>query len=401
MRHKPALISLVVLVLIALFVFFPTLLTDQDPLRASDTTRAEPPSAAHWMGTNTLGIDEMSRILHGGQVSLKVGIAVALVSGVIGVLIGALAAYYGRWLDNLLMRVTDLFLAVPLLVVVIIMSQLPKQQAWAETLLGEPGSLRSVITILSLFFWMPMARIVRGQILSLKEKEFIEAARAIGARHRRVLLRHLVPNCTGPIVVTLTLSVASAILLEASLSFLGYGINTTAVPTWGYLISIASSTTSTPGSCSFPVWPSFSWCCASTTSVTASRRSRPEAAQGRIVDEPAPMSEVMLDPVDPVAANDGPVLEVQDLNVTFATEEGDVLAVRGVDLHVNDNEVLGIVGESGSGKSVTMLAVMGLLPPSATITGSRACMAASCSAPRASRLVRSAAGRSPWCFKTR
>jgi peptide/nickel transport system permease protein len=216
------------------------LLTDQDPLRPA-TSGAQPPSAEHWMGTNTIGIDEMSRVLHGGQISLKVGLAVALASGILGVIIGALAAYYGGWLDNMLMRVTDLFLAIPLLVVLIIMSKLPDQQAWARTLMGPTGSLRSVVTILSLFFWMPMARIVRGQILSLKEKEFIEAARAIGAPNRRILLRHLIPNCTGPIVVAVTLAVAAAILTEAALSFLGYGINTTAVPTWGYMISLDKS----------------------------------------------------------------------------------------------------------------------------------------------------------------
>ena len=240
-RHKPALVSAVVLGFVSLCVFFPRLLTTKDPLRASDVTKAVPPSLEHPFGTNGLGIDQLSRILHGGQISLKVGIAVALAAAILGVVIGALAGFYGRWLDNVLMRVTDLFLAVPLLVVLIIMSRLPNQQAWARTLIGPTGSLRSIITILALFFWMPMARIVRGQVLSLKEKEFIEAARAIGASDRRILLRHLVPNCTGPIVVNVTLSVAAAILTEAALSFLGYGISGSSIPTWGYMISIDKS----------------------------------------------------------------------------------------------------------------------------------------------------------------
>jgi peptide/nickel transport system permease protein len=240
-RHKPALVSAVVLGLVAIVVFFPRLLTTHDPLRSSDVTRAEPPSLSHPFGTNSLGVDQLSRILHGGQISLKVGLAVAIVSAVIGVAIGALAGFYGKWLDNVLMRVTDLFLAIPLLVVLIIMSRLPNQQPWARTFIGSTGSLRAIITILALFFWMPMARIVRGQVLSLKEKEFIEAARAIGASNRRILVRHLVPNCTGPIVVNVTLSVASAILTEAALSFLGFGISGTDVPTWGYMISIEKS----------------------------------------------------------------------------------------------------------------------------------------------------------------
>jgi len=240
-RHKPALISAVVLGLLAVVVFFPHLLTNKDPLRSSDVTKAVPPSWTHPAGTNTIGVDQLTRILHGGQISLKVGIAVALASALIGVAIGALAGFYGGWLDNLLMRVTDLFLAIPLLVVLILMSRLPQHQPWAKTVFGETGSLRSIVTILSLFFWMPMARIVRGQVLSLKEKEFIEAAKALGASNRRILLRHLVPNCTGAIVVTVTLSVAAAILTEAALSFLGYGISGTDVPTWGYMISSEKS----------------------------------------------------------------------------------------------------------------------------------------------------------------
>lgn len=240
-RHRPALISAAVLIVLTILVFFPSLLTSKDPLRASDVTSATPPSAEHWLGTNGIGLDQLSRILHGGQISIKVGLAVAIFSSIIGIGVGAMSAYYGRWLDNLLMRVTDLFLAIPILVVLIIMSRLPSQQAWARTALGSTGSVRAVITILSLFFWMPMARIVRGQVLSLKEKEFVEAARAIGASDRRILVRHLVPNCTGPIIVSLTLSVAAAILTEAALSFLGFGITGTDVPTWGYMVSLEKS----------------------------------------------------------------------------------------------------------------------------------------------------------------
>jgi peptide/nickel transport system permease protein len=240
-RHKPALISGIVLIVLAIVIFFPSLLTNKDPLRPSDVNKAVPPNATHWLGTNGIGLDQLSRILHGGQISMKVGLAVAIVSAILGVAIGAIAGFYGRWLDNLLMRVTDLFLAVPILVVLIIMSRLPSQQAWARTFIGDTGSVRAVITILSLFFWMPMARIVRGQVLSLKEKEFVEAARAIGASDRRILMRHLIPNCTGQIIVNLTLSVAAAILTEAALSFLGFGITGTNVPTWGYMISFEKS----------------------------------------------------------------------------------------------------------------------------------------------------------------
>ena len=247
-RHKPALVSAFLLAFVSLVVFFPALLTSDDPIRGAPDVEAaaalhpgndlaQPPSASHWFGTNKLGVDQLSRILHGGQISLKVGLAVALAAAVVGVTMGALAGYYGGWLDNLLMRVTDLFLAIPLLVALIILSRLPAQNKWAVTVVGETNSLRSVVTILSLFFWMPMARIVRGQILSLKEKEFVEAARALGAPDRRIVIRHLIPNCTGAIVVAITLSVAAAILTEAALSFLGYGIQGTLIPTWGFMIA--------------------------------------------------------------------------------------------------------------------------------------------------------------------
>jgi peptide/nickel transport system permease protein len=168
---------------------------------------------------------------------LKVGIAVTLVAGIIGVSIGAIAGYYGRWIDNVLMRTTDLFLAIPLLVVLILFGRLPARNPWAATWFGDVGTIRSIITMLALFFWMPMARIVRGQILSLKEKEFVEAARALGASDARILLRHLIPNCTGAIVVNLTLGVAAAILTESALSFLGFGVDAIFTPTWGNLLS--------------------------------------------------------------------------------------------------------------------------------------------------------------------
>src|SRR4051794_9899437 len=240
-RHRPALISASVLILLTIVVFFPAILTSKDPLRPSDVTSAQPPSGSHWLGTNGIGLDQLSRILHGGQISIKVGLAVALFSSILGVAIGAIAGFYGKWVDNLLMRITDLFLAIPILVVLIIMSRLPSQQAWARTLFGDTGSVRAVITILSLFFWMAMARIVRGQVLSLKEKEFVEAARAVGASDTRILARHLIPNCMGPIIVAATLSVAAAILTEAALSFLGFGITEGNIPTWGYMISFEKS----------------------------------------------------------------------------------------------------------------------------------------------------------------
>src|SRR5207249_11036476 len=151
-----------------------------------------------------------ARVLSGGRISLTIGVSVALFSGIIGTLFGALAGYYGGWVDQTLMRFTDLFLAIPFLVVLIIATSVTS------------GSLFSIILILTLFFWMPNARIVRGVVLSLKGKEFVEAARSMGASNRRIIVSHILPNSLGPIIVVVTLGVAAAILTESALSFLGF-----------------------------------------------------------------------------------------------------------------------------------------------------------------------------------
>ena len=235
-RHRLAILSAMVLVVLTVLIVFPGLVTHYKPNEQTGV-RLHGPTGAHPFGTDTISRDMLSRVLYGGKISLKVGIAVAIVAGVVGTIVGAVAGYYGKLIDDILMRVTDLFLAVPLLVVLIVMTRLPSKQAWAETLMGHQGTVRSIVTILSLFFWMPMARIVRGVVLSLKNKEFVEAARAVGASDFRIMFRHLIPNCTGPIVVNVTLSVAAAILTESALSFLGYGVQSATTPTWGNLLS--------------------------------------------------------------------------------------------------------------------------------------------------------------------
>ncbi|MGH9137969.1 MAG: ABC transporter permease [Acidimicrobiales bacterium] len=237
-RHKLAMVSAVVLAVFAVLIFFPSLVSPYGPLERTEL-RSVGPTWDHPFGTNGIRQDQLSRVLHGGQISLQVGVAVALVSATVGSLIGLVAGFYGRWIDNLLMRVTDLFLAIPLIVSLILLTRLPARHAWAETFMGEEGSVRAIITILALFFWMPMARIVRGVVLSLKEKEFVEAARALGASTPRILFRHLLPNCVGPIIVNVTLSVAAAVLTESALSFLGFGVESATTPTWGNLLTSA------------------------------------------------------------------------------------------------------------------------------------------------------------------
>ena len=153
-------------------------------------------------------------MLYGGRVSLFVGIASAISAGVIGTAVGAVSGFRGGRIDNGLMRFTDLILGLPLLVLLILMRLLPEKQPWAATVLGEPGSKRLMVTLITLVAWTSTARIVRGVVISLREKEFVEAARAVGASDKRIIVRHLVPNTIGPIVVSLTFIVALAIGLE-------------------------------------------------------------------------------------------------------------------------------------------------------------------------------------------
>jgi peptide/nickel transport system permease protein len=239
-RHKLAMASLIILALLTLAVVLAPLIAPYGYAKQHLTDILKGPRAKYPLGTDTLGRDQLSRILYGGRVSLAVGAGVALISGVVGTFVGAVSGYFGGRLDTLLMRVTDLFLSVPLLVLLII----------GAKLFG--GSVLDIVVILSLFFWMPLARIVRGTFLSLKQKEFVEAARAVGAPGRRIILRHLLPNSMGPIIVNVTLSVAVAILTESVLSFLGFGVKPP-TPTWGNMLFDSKNvTTVAPWTVFFP-----------------------------------------------------------------------------------------------------------------------------------------------------
>jgi len=222
-RHRLAMASLVVLVLVALVTIFAGLIAPYGFSEQHLEATLRGPGAHHLLGTDTLGRDELSRLLYGGRVSLLVGLGVALSSGVLGTLIGAAAGFYGGRLDNVVMRVTDLFLSIPLLVILIIASRVTS------------GGVLDIVVVLSLFLWTPLARIVRGMFMSLKEKEFIEAARMLGASNWRIIFRHLVPNSLGVIIVNVTLTVALAILTESLLSFLGFGIQPP-TPSWGNML---------------------------------------------------------------------------------------------------------------------------------------------------------------------
>lgn len=179
-RHRPAFVSLWVLGIMVLLVVLAPVIAPYGQNESLGARQFGPPSAQFWFGTDTIGRDLLSRILWGGRVSLFIGIATAISAGVIGTALGAFAGFRGGRIDDFLMRFTDLFIGLPLLVVLLIARQLPNSQPWASSLLGPPGSVRLMISLLTLVGWMGTARLVRGTVLSLREKEFVEAARAIG-----------------------------------------------------------------------------------------------------------------------------------------------------------------------------------------------------------------------------
>ena len=181
------------------------------------------PSKLAWLGTDDIGRDLYSRLIYGTRVSLLIGLSSAFISVFVGCVVGAIAGFRGGRFDDVIMRITDLFLAFPFLVALLVVRNMFGSIGWLTFIIGEVSSLRFIIFLLSFFGWMGVARIVRGQVLALKEREFIEAARASGASRSYIIKRHLIPNSIGPIMVALTFSVVGAISGEATLSFFGYG----------------------------------------------------------------------------------------------------------------------------------------------------------------------------------
>jgi peptide/nickel transport system permease protein len=228
LRHRMAVLAAVVLILLyVMAIFAPWLAPYQlnPPLTGKVLLAARHgPSFAHPFGTDELGRDQLTRIMFAGRISLLIGLCVAVFSTLFGTTVGAVAGFFGGRAEQLLMRFTDLFLVVPALSILMIAQK------------GLGGSVSIIIVILSLLYWMYVARIVRGVILSLKEKEFVEAARASGASSWRIITRHLLPNTIGPIVVNTTLVVGYAILTESTLSFLGFGVQPPTV-SWGNMLA--------------------------------------------------------------------------------------------------------------------------------------------------------------------
>lgn len=235
LRHRLAAASLVVIVIICLSAIFAPLLT-QDPNALSASDRKQAPTAEHWFGTDEAGRDLFARTLHGGRVSLTVGVAATAIALFIGTLIGALAGYFGGVTDALLMRLTDAFLCFPQLFILIVFGTLMR----TTDLRAFQGKVAPIAFIIGVLSWMGLARIVRATFLSLRKYEFVEAARAIGAGNGRIILRHVLPGAVGPIVVQATLLIAATIITESGLSYLGFGVQPP-TSTWGNMLEGAKA----------------------------------------------------------------------------------------------------------------------------------------------------------------
>ncbi|MDO5789131.1 nickel transporter permease [Fusobacterium sp.] len=225
-RNKMAVVGLVILIILVLLAVFANVIANYDNvvIKQNLSQRLQAPSAAHWLGTDEFGRDIFARLVHGTRVSLQVGIIAVGISIIIGGILGAIAGYYGGKLDNIIMRIMDIFLAVPsILLAIAIVSAL------------GPSILNLMLAI-SISSVPSYARIVRASVLSIRDQEFIEAAKAIGASNTRIIFRHIIPNSLAPVIVQATLGVAGAILSTAGLSFIGLGIQPPA-PEWGSMLS--------------------------------------------------------------------------------------------------------------------------------------------------------------------
>lgn len=233
-RHPGAIASsalLIVMVLALILVSF----SPYDPEEPNITHKLEPPSLEHPFGTDPLGRDVLTRVLYGGRISMTVGFLVVAITLLIGIPVGAVSGYFGGWIDNVLMRITDTALSLPSLLVLILLSAILRE---VELPIFKRDNVLTIALVIGVLSWMTVARLVRATFLSVREMEFITAAHCVGASNLRIMVRHILPNVIGPIVVESTLEIGYAIMQEAGLSFLGFGIQPP-TPSWGNLLSNA------------------------------------------------------------------------------------------------------------------------------------------------------------------
>ena len=235
-KHTLALTGLIVMIAFVVLCIFIPLITNYDPGKTHLDIMREPQTAAHIFGTDELGRDLFVRLWDGGRISILIGVATMLIAITIGTLIGSIAGFYGGNIDNVLMRFTDFMLSIPQLFLLLIFAQLLRSTN-NPAISGGP---MPIIIIIGVLVWPPVARLVRGQFLSLKAKEFVEAAKMSGTRNFRIILRHILPNAASPIIVAATLRVGAAIITESTLSFLGFGVQPPTA-TWGNMLKNAQA----------------------------------------------------------------------------------------------------------------------------------------------------------------
>jgi peptide/nickel transport system permease protein len=226
--NRLAVLGVGLIVAIALFCFLGPLVYHTDQVYTNLAAANLPPSAAHPLGTDYLGYDELGRLMAGGQSSLEVGLAAAVMASAIGVLWGALAGYVGGVLDTVMMRIVDVVLSIPVLFILLFIATI------------VTPTLGTMIAIIALFAWLAPARLVRGEVLSLRSREYVQAVTVMGGRGGRIVLRHLIPNAIGVIVVQTTFAVADSILIFAVLSYLGFGLSAPAA-SWGEMLSTGTA----------------------------------------------------------------------------------------------------------------------------------------------------------------
>ena len=366
-RNKGAVVGAIVLVVIVGSAVLAPQIAPQPPdqldlgARLLGPAWTEKGSWSHPLGTDALGRDELSRLLYGARVSLFTGFLVVLVAGAVGTLLGLVAGYFGGVVESLIMRVMDASIAFPGLLLALIVL----------TMVG-PGQT-TIVIVLAAISWMVYTKIAHDVVLSLREEAFVLAAEAVGSRRSRILRRHLLPNLVSPIATVATLEFGGVVLAEASLSYLGFGIQPPD-SSWGLMIAEGQEYLTSSGwlvaipgiSIALVVLALNLVAGGVRVSVDPRRRERGARASSRRLRRTAPGE---------APADDGaPLLEVRDLRVSFPLQRGGAVeAVRGVDLTIARGETLAIVGESGSGKSVTSLALMDLVPaPGETTARSRA-----------------------------
>lgn len=227
-RHRLAMAGATMIFVLIFAAIFAPFITKFDPAHQNLLMRLKPPSTTHWFGTDLFGRDVFTRLVYGTRISLQVGFTAVTIAMLIGTTLGAIAGYFRGWIDSIIMRVTDVFLSIPVFFLILTVIAFFEASAF------------NIMLVIGLTSWPSLTRLVRGEFLSLRERDFVESARATGARDPRIIFRHILPNAMGPIIVSATLRVAGAILVEAALSYLGLGIQPP-TPSWGNMLNEGQS----------------------------------------------------------------------------------------------------------------------------------------------------------------